>query len=130
MSQFSSDLRLVIFIFGIFWGIRTLIKEYQKNKIKLNPKCFIFFVLAVFFFEVVIIWEIFTICNVFLEQMEDISNYIIFSWALSCFSFSGYIFTDAALNGNVSQSDKFKGKVAFGIGIYLTLGAIVFFQAW
>ena len=126
MSQFSSDLRVVIFVLGLYWGIRTLLKEYKKNKTRANKKCFIFFILAVFFWELIMFWGIIMLCSDFFANVKNIGCYAIFCWALLCFNLWGYVFTDARSNGDVSQVDKFKGKVAFCCGIYFVLVAIMF----
>lgn len=124
MNLFPFDPRILILCSGIPFGICCVFKEYQKVKLKTDKKCFFFFVMAVLFFEVVIIWGIVLLCSDFSKQVMNVANYMSFSWALSCFSFSGYIFSDNALNGDVSSVDKFKGKVAIGIGIYLMVGSI------
>lgn len=128
MSQFSSDLRILIFIFGIYWGIRTVIKEYGINKMKTNKKCFPLFVSAVFFFEVVIVICLITLCTNWFFAVRNIMSYAIFSWALCSFCYSGYMFSGVATNDNESKMEKFKGKVAIWCGIYFVLVTIVSYE--
>ncbi len=40
MSQFPLDIRILMFVFGLYWGIRISLKEYQINRAKVNKKCF------------------------------------------------------------------------------------------
>ena len=126
MNLFPFDPRILILYSGIPFGICCVFRKYKKVKVKTNKKCFFFFAMAVLFFEVVVVWGIILLCSDFSEQVVSLANYMVFSWALSCFSFSAYVFSDNALNGDVSRADKFKGKVAFGLGIYLTVGSILY----
>ncbi len=126
MNLFSFDPRILILCGGIPFGICCVLKKYQKVKEKSNKNTFSLFVLSVFFFEVFIVWEIILLCTDLSEQVIKFGNYMPLSWALSCFSFSGYIFMDNALNGDVSSKDKLAGKVAFGLGLFLAVGTILF----
>lgn len=128
MSQFSSDLRLVIFIFGIFWGIRTLIKEYRINLIRVNQKYFPLFALAVFWVEVLVVWAIIWLCSDWLYDVKNICSYVIFCLALACFCYSGYMFSGIASNDEESKKEKFRGKVAIAIGLYWLLATIVSYE--
>ncbi len=128
MSQFSSDVRLLIFIFGLFWGIIVILKEYRRNMIRTIQKSFHFFVLSVFFFELVLLWGIITMCSDLLSNVKNIGSYAIFSWALSCFSYSRYMFTGVAFSDDNLKMEKFRGKVAIGMGVYFLLIAIVTYE--
>ena len=125
MNLFPFDLRILALLCGIYGGIAGTIKEYRKVKNKPYKQCFLFYVLAVFLIEVGVIWGIILIWSDFSAKVINLCSYVVFSWALACFSFSCYIFTDVVFNGDVPSVDKFEGKVAFGLGIYLTLVTIV-----
>ncbi len=51
-----------------------------------------------------------------------------FSWALSCFSYSGYMFTGTGLNSAESKMERFRGKVAIFCGLYFVLVTIVSYE--
>ena len=128
MNQFFSDLRAVIFIFGIFWGIRTLFKEYRENKIKVNKKCFLFFALGVIFFEIVIVVCLVTLCSNLLFDIKNIMSYAMFSWALSSFCYSGYMFSGTSSNNDESKMERFRGKVAIFCGLYFLLITVISYE--
>ena len=127
MTQFSSDIKVLIFLFGIFWGIKTIIKECRINKTRTNKKCFPFFALAVFFFEVAIVMGIFWLCTDWFIYERNYFCYALFSWALSCFCYSGYMFS-GIVNDDEAKKEKFRGKVAIAIGLYWLLATIVSYE--
>ena len=126
MNLLSFDLRILALCVGVYAGIGGLIKEYQKVKVKSYKRCFLFYILAVLFFEVDMVWGIVLLCSDSFWMVRQFGSYMVLSLALTCFCFSGYIFTDNVLNGDVSSKDKLQGKVAIGIGIYLTVGTMLF----
>ncbi len=128
MSRFSSDLRVVIFVFGIFWGIRTLFKIYRENKIKVNKKCFPLFAIGVIFFEVVIVICLVTLCSDLFSGVKNIMSYAIFCWALSCFCYSGYLFSGTSSKDDESKMERFRGKVAIFCGIYFLLITVISYE--
>ncbi len=126
MNLFPVDLRILALCGGIYVGIAAIINEYQKIKIKPNKQCFFFFVLSVLLFEASVVWGIILICSDFSKQVGDFCRYMLYGWAVACFSFSCYVFADAYFNGDVSSEDKFEGKVMFGLGVFLTAGSILY----
>lgn len=141
MDQFVSDVRVLIFVFGIFWFIRCGIKEYQKVRQKPNPGIFIFYALAIFFFEVELVLLLACLCSDYLiranilcsnfsDYTYDICICAVLCMALSSFCFSGYVFIDAALNGDVSKEEKRKGKMYFFCGLYFVVVVIVTLVKW
>ncbi len=125
MNLFSFDLRILILFIGLPLGICSVLKEYQTIKTKPYKRCFFFYVLAVLFFEVDMVWGIISMCSGSLSQVKHCASYMSLILALACFSFSGYVISDNVLNGDVTSEDKLEAKLAIGVGIYFTVVTIV-----
>lgn len=130
MSLALLGLKILAMCGGIIAILFGTIKEYQKIKKKSHKQCFLFYILAVLLLEISLVWGIIFACSGFSGKVGDLAIYMVFGWALACFSFSAYVFTDSALNGDVSKKDKFEGKVAIAFGIYLTWATFLSLTSW
>lgn len=128
MNLFPFDAHLIGICCGIYAGIATLIKEYRKNIMDDNKKCFPLFALAVFFWELVMAWGVITICSDFLDNVKNIGSYAIFCWAVSCFCYSGYMFSGIVTNDDEAKKEKFRGKVAIFCGLYFLLITVISYE--
>lgn len=116
-------------------------KRVPKSQAKTESRNFYLLCFGDIFFEVELVLLLACLCSDYLiranilcsnfsDYTYDICICAVLCMALSGFCLSGYVFTDAALNGDVSKEEKRKGKMYFFCGLYFVVVVIVTLVKW